>query len=118
MRLHDDVWQVVKDHYKFTDDARPFVESKADIVPFDGGAFIAVGNEFDLFVVPEKRGRWRIRSEITKYLDDMSKRHDKIIVRVSEHNTKSLRLALHFGFKEVSRDDGIIRLENASWVAH
>ena len=118
VKLPDNVWQVVKDHYAITDDLRSVVEKESEIVPFDGGAFLAVGNEFDLFVVPEKRGRWRIRSEVTKYLTDMGKRHDKIVVRISEHNTKSLRLARHFGFNEVGRDNGVIRLENSSWVAH
>ena len=115
--LSDDVWQVIKDHlrtYKNKDvpDAlRDVLEQNTDIEVFDGGVFIAVGNEFDLFVAPEKRGRWRIRSTVGNYLDRMGAMHGKIAVRIDEGNTPSLRLAQHFGFREVSRENGVIRLE-------
>lgn len=118
MRLADDVWQVVKDHlcrYKgytdVPDELRDAIEQRTEIHPFDGGAFIAVGNEFDLFVVPEKRGKWRIRSVVGDYLDRMGRIHGKIVARIDERNTPSLRLARHFGFHEVSRENGVIRLE-------
>mgnify|MGYP001002188266 CR=1 FL=1 len=64
VRLPDDVWQVIKDHmltYKtrnVPDELREILEQVANIELFDGGAFVSIGNEFDLFVVPEKRGRW------------------------------------------------------------
>lgn len=121
-KLPDDVWQVIKDHllkykgYEAPDDLRDKLEKNTDIELFDGGAFIAVGNEFDLFVVPEKRGRWRIRSVLKNYLDKMGRTHGKIVVRINEHNMPSLRLARGFGFKEISRENGTIRLENESWV--
>lgn len=117
MKLPDNVWQVVKDHllrykgYEAPDGLRDALEQHTDIELFDGGAFIAVGNEFDLFVVPEKRGRWRIRSVIGEYLDRMGRIHGKIVARIDERNTPSLRLARHFGFHEVSRENGVIRLE-------
>lgn len=121
-KLPDDVWQVIKDHllkykgYEAPDDLRDKLEKNTAIELFDGGAFVAVGNEFDLFVVPEKRGRWRIRSVLKNYLDKMGRTHGKIVVRINEHNMPSLRLARGFGFKEVSRENGTIRLENESWV--
>jgi len=121
-KLPDDVWQVIKDHllkykgYEAPDDLRDKLEKNTDIELFDGGAFVAVGNEFDLFVVPEKRGRWRIRSVLKNYLDKMGRTHGKIVVRIDEHNMPSLRLARGFGFKEISRENGTIRLENESWV--
>ena len=87
------------------------LEQNTIIELFDGGAFVAVGNEFDLFVVPEKRGRWRIRSVVGDYLDRMGHTHGKIVARIDERNTSSLRLARHFGFHEVSRENGVIRLE-------
>jgi hypothetical protein len=121
-KLPDDVWQVIKDHllkykgYEAPDDLRDKLEKNTVIELFDGGAFVAVGNEFDLFVVPEKRGRWRIRSVLKNYLDKMGRTHGKIVVRINEHNMPSLRLARGFGFKEISRENGTIRLENESWV--
>ena len=121
-KLPDDVWQVIKDHllkykgYEAPDDLRDKLEKNTNIELFDGGAFVAVGNEFDLFVVPEKRGRWRIRSVLKNYLDKMGRTHGKIVVRINEHNMPSLRLARGFGFKEISRENGTIRLENESWV--
>lgn len=75
VRLPDDVWQVIKDHMltyetrEVPDELREILEQVANIELFDGGAFVSIGNEFDLFVVPEKRGRWRIRSTIGQYLD-------------------------------------------------
>ena len=120
--MNDELWETVKTYLKdrlnrdIPDELRPALEQSTEITSFNGGAFIASGNEFDLFVVPHKRGKWRIRSEITKYLMDMAKRYDTIVVKICEDNSKSLRLAKHFGFKEISRDDGMIRLEKQSWV--
>ncbi len=117
VRLPDEVWQVIKDHMltyetrEVPDELREILEQVANIELFDGGAFVSIGNEFDLFVVPEKRGRWRIRSTIGQYLDQMGRLHDRTIVRINEQNTPSLRLAQHFGFREIDRENGIIRLE-------
>lgn len=121
-KLPDDVWQVIKDHllkykgYEAPDDLRDKLGQLTDIELFDGGAFLAKGNEFDLFVVPEKRGRWQIRTVLGNYLDKMGRTHGKLVVRINEQNMPSLRLARGFGFKEVSRENGTIRLENESWV--
>ena len=111
VKLPDNVWQVIKDYYQITDDLRDVVEEKAEAYLFDGGAFLSVGNEIDLFVIPEKRGHWRMRTEITKYLDVMGRRYGKIVARINECNSPSLRLARHFGFHEVSRENGVVRLE-------
>jgi hypothetical protein len=117
VRLPDDVWQVIRDHlrtykgFEAPDGLKAALEQNTQIELFDGGAFVAVGNEFDLFVVPEKRGRWRIRSVFGNYLDRMGRTHGKIVARIDERNTPSLRLARHFGFHEVSRENGVIRME-------
>ena len=117
--LTDDVWQVVKDYLlehrgiDAPEELRSFLETQMVVTPFDGGAFIASGNEFDLFVVPERRGRWNIRGEITKYLRDMAAAHGTIVVKIYDDNVKSLRLAKFFGFTEISRNNGMIRLENS-----
>ncbi len=117
VKLADDVWQVIRDHlrtykgFEAPDELKTALEQTTEIEPFDGGAFVAIGNEFDLFVVPQRRGRWRIRSVVGDYLDRMGRKHDKIVVRIDERNTPSLRLARHFGFNEVSRESGVIRLE-------
>jgi hypothetical protein len=111
VKLADNVWQVIKDYYQITDDLRQIVEEKTEIYSFDGGAFLSVGNEIDLFIIPEKRGHWRMRTEINKYLNNMGKQHGKIVARINECNNPSLRLARHFGFNEVSRENGVVRLE-------
>ena len=117
MKLHDDVWQVIKDYVLqrrgivVPEEVREWAEQNLEITPFDGGVFLANGNEFDLFVVPEKRGRWNIKKEITKYLDKMGKAHGTIVVKIYEDNKPSLRLAHFFGFVEVGRENGMIRLE-------
>jgi len=117
MTLSDDIWRVIQDHlskYKgidAPDGLRRAIEQHTNIELFDGGAFISMGNEFDLFVVPEKRGRWRIRSTIKGYLDRMGALHGKLVARIDERNLPSRRLAQHFGFNEVSRENGVIRLE-------
>lgn len=115
--MNDNIWAVIVDHLikyeiPFSNDAREVIEKSCDIVPFDGGAFIAYGNEFDLFVIPEKRGKWNIKHEIKKYLSGMKEKHESILVRINEKNTRSLRLARFFGFIETGREDGdVIRLE-------
>ena len=115
--LTDAVWQTIKDYLAqrkgklVSDDMRQWLERNAQVTPFDGGAFIAIGNEFDLFVEPARRGRWRIRSTISQYLDRLGAVHGKIIARINEDNHPSLRLARHFGFQEVSRENGVIRME-------
>ena len=117
VKLPDDVWQVIRDHlrtykgFEAPDELKSVLEQNTQIELFDGGAFVAVGNEFDLFVVPEKRGKWRIRSIFGGYLDRLGRMHGKIVARIDERNTPSLRLARHFGFHEVSRENGVIRME-------
>ena len=118
--LSDDVWQVIKDHLAkegivCDDSAKKLVEDNMEITPFNGGVFVALGNEFDVFVLPEKRGKWNIRGEITRFLAKMAEKHDIAIVRINEDNVKSLRLAKFFGFDEIERKDGVIILERKLW---
>ena len=119
--LSDDVWDVIKDHYGYQEtvggkSVRQYIEENAEITPFDGGVFVAVGNEFDLFVTPNKRGKWNIRSEGTKYLAKLAEKYDVAFVRINEDNLKSLRLAKFFGFTEVERNNGVISLEKKLWA--
>ena len=115
--MNDNIWAVIVDHLikyeiPFSNDAREAIEKSCDIVQFNGGAFVAYGNEFDLFVVPEKRGKWNIKHETNKYLSEMKEKHGTLLVRINEKNTRSLRLARFFGFIETGREDGdVIRLE-------
>jgi hypothetical protein len=122
VKLADDVWEVIKKYlhdrmgFDATPESRDWMEKNMDITPINGGAFVASGNEFDLFVVPAKRRKGCIRRDGFAFLNRMSKLHDTMVVRIFEDNEPSLRLAKGFGFKEVSRDHGLIRLENSSWV--
>ena len=119
--LSEGVWQVVKEHlakegFVCDDSVKEYIEQNAEVTPFNGGVFITVGNEFDVFVVPEKRGKWNIRGEITRFLAKMAEKYDVAIVRINEDNVKSLRLAKFFGFNEIERKNGVIRLERKLWA--
>lgn len=120
-KISDALWQVIYDtavkYDKITPNKamRQHIEQNADIVTFNGGAFIALGNEFDLYVLPEKQGKWRIRSVLNDYLTKMSDKYGTLVVKIHENNHKSLRLAKFFKFKEVSRIDGKLTLERKPW---
>lgn len=124
MKLPDDVWQVVLDTLVKYDGIRcpspelkRYIEKHAQITLFDGGAFIADGNEFDVFVVPKKRGKWRIRKEINAFLAKLAEKHSKAIVKIYPENKPSMRLAKGFGFEPVGTQGRQIVLERALWVA-
>jgi len=117
VKLPPDVWSVIADKlielgFKPTDEVKQLIENTADIVLFDGGAFIANGNEIDLFVVPERRGKWRIRSETKSFIDTMKQKHGRIVARIQKENVTSLRLAKHFGFVEY----GLEVCENGTFI--
>lgn len=107
---------LAKDGIMCDDRAKQLIEDNMRITPFNGGVFIAIDNEFDVFVVPEKQGKWNIRGEVTKYLAEMAKEYDVAFVRINEDNVKSLRLAKFFGFNEVKRNNGVISLEKKLWA--
>lgn len=117
MKLADDVWDVICDYLlkyrkvKATPKLKRAIEQATKITPFEGGVFMAIGNEFDLFVVPAKRGKWNIRGEVGKYLAGMLEKYDTVIVKIYAHNQASLRLAKHFGFVETDRTGDTIKLE-------
>lgn len=124
MRLPDASWQVIRDYLRDQcrvggdlDSKRLAIEHSVSIVPFDGGVFVVDGNEFDLFVDPDRRGKWRIRSIITGFLGDMLSQYDRVIIRVKDTNTPSLRLARHFGFQEIGREGDFLRMEKVRWAA-
>lgn len=125
MKLPDKVWDVICDTLAKFDgidcrlpELREYIEKHAEITLFDGGAFISDGNEFDLFVVPERQGKWRIRQEINAFLARMAEKHDTAIVKISGQNTRSLRLARFFGFKDCGKDKwGKTVLEKKLWEA-
>ena len=124
VKLPYDIIKVIKQNAKeslgidLTEEMIHNVEKETDITLFDGGAFVAVGNMFDLFVVPERRGKWRIRSVVTNYLTQMLNKYGELYVNVYEHNKPSLRLIEFFGFEHIgsNRDQGgvfrIYRLRN------
>ena len=125
MKLADDVWKVICDTLDKYDGLdcrnlpglREHVEKHAQITLFDGGVFIADGNEFDLFVVPEKRGKWAIRKEINAFLAKLAQEHSKAVIKIYPENKRSLRLAQGFGFEQVGKDGRQIVLERPLWVA-
>lgn len=124
MKLPDDVWQVVLDTlakydgiYCPSPELKQYVEENTQITPFDGGVFIADGNEFDVFVVPEKRGKWAIRKEINQFLATLAQKHSKAIVKIYPENQPSMRLAKGFGFHPVGTQGRQIVLERTLWVA-
>lgn len=124
MKLADDVWQVVLDTlakydgiYCPSPELKQYVEEHTQITPFEGGVFIADGNEFDLFVLPEKRAKWAIRKEITQFLAKLAETHSKAIVKIFPENKPSMRLAKGFGFEPVGTQGRQIVLERALWVA-
>ena len=123
VKLADDVWEVIVESLaKFhgidgrSQELRDLIETHTEIIPFEGGAFIADGNEFDLFVVPEKRGKWAIRKEINAFLAKLAQKHQKAVVKIHPDNTPSLRLAIGFGFDPVGKDGDQIVLERRLWV--
>jgi arginine deiminase len=115
--LNDDVWDLIYettlkyDGISAGPHIRKYIEQNADIVKFDGGVFIAIDNEFDLYVVKEKQGKWRIRSTISNYLNNMADKYENLIVKIHEENHRSLRLAKFFNFKEIDRSNKKITLE-------
>lgn len=116
MRLPDDVWEVIREYLvkygsPIPHNLRETIEGCTDVHVFDGGALISMGNQFDLFVSSRKRGHWRIREVAKEFFDKMFRNHDTLVVKIYDNNISSIRLARHFGFKEVSRDNGMIRLE-------
>lgn len=124
MKLPDEIWQVIVDTlakydgiYCPSPELKQYVEQHTEITPFDGGVFIADGNEFDLFVVPEKRGKWAIRREINAFLAKLAQEHSKAIVKIHKKNSRSLRLAIGFGFIPVGENTrNKIILERPLWV--
>lgn len=119
--ISDNIWQVIKEtvqKYQNIDcrnEHRQIIEKEVIVTPFEGGVFVSKGNEFDLFVLPEKRGKWNIKAELSKFFDTMFEKYDTLIVGIDERNLPSLRLAKFFGFQPVDKTGTLIRLEKRSW---
>jgi hypothetical protein len=120
--ISDELWQVVVDTLKKYDgktvdeSVRKMVERHADITVFDGGVFIGLKNEFDLFVLPKRRGKWNIRGEVTKYLATLAQKYDTAIVKIHVDNKASLRLADFFGFEVVGTQGPKLVMEKKLWA--
>ena len=122
MTLSDEIWKVIVEHHikydniEYTNKDKQIVEQNTLIIPFDGGIFIVKDNEFDLFVLPKKRGKWRIKHEVNKLLAYLAETYDVAKIRINSKNKVSLRLALFFGFKEVKLVNDVIELEKKLWA--
>jgi hypothetical protein len=120
--LSDEIWKVIVEHHikydniEYTNKDKQIVEQNTLIIPFDGGIFIVKDNEFDLFVLPKKRGKWRIKHEVNKLLAYLAETYDVAKIRINSKNKVSLRLALFFGFKEVKLVNDVIELEKKLWA--
>lgn len=117
--MPDDIWLVLADYlksegYPVTDALRKKIEA-LEITNFPGGVFIAIGPRFDLFVKPEKRGKWNIRGIFGGYVNGLIKRYGKAEAAINENNAASLRLAKGFGFIETGRCNGKVQMER-TWA--
>jgi len=114
--MTDELWAVIADTMKKfngLDDRMSNREAleALEVQYFDGGAFIAKGNEFDIFVTPEKRGKWPIKRLINAYVNNLIDKFGSAIVTIDERNKVSLRLALGFGFSPIEQHGTSVRLE-------
>lgn len=116
-KLSDDIWQVICDTHKqynnlvLSNKTRRIIEERAFIKEFDGGVFITIGDEMDLYVLPERWGKWNINKELNDYFEEMKERFDKVKITINKNNEKCLRLAKHYNFVEVGTEDDDILME-------
>lgn len=120
MKIPDDIWLMMQDYYdqyfgmQLGADERENIENVCEVRPFNGGAFITLNEEFDLFVIPEMRGKWRIRTIFTNFINEMVARYGRVVATIHPCNYPSLRLAKGFGFKQIDvRGNGMLILEKA-----
>jgi len=122
--IQDGVWLALKDtmlRYKgiaLTDDIREDVDHALNTlrrVPFDSGEWFIDGNEVDVFVAPEKRGKWATMRRLGAVLCPILEQYGVVVARVHEDNAVCLRLAKGIGFEEVERDGQVVRLEMRKW---
>jgi len=116
-KIHDDLWAVISEtemKYRgkhISQAEREMVEKKATVTLFDGGCFLSYGPEFDLFVLPERRGKWKIRGTIRSFVDTMIEKYGYAKVKIHKKNKVSMRLAIGFKFMPVADDGSFITLE-------
>lgn len=119
-KLTDAQWGVIESYLikynAVSADTRDLINTHCLIFEFDGGIFITHNEEFDLFVLPEKRGRWKIRTVCNEFLDYMRRTYGKAVAKIYKDNLPSLRIAKHFQFAEKGRDGNLIRMEKI-WAA-
>lgn len=121
--MQDAVWEVIaQTMHKFkgieaTPEHRKAIERLCRIEEFDGGAFVIRANEIDLFVVPDKRGRWATRGLLDRVVGGVIREYGSAQCAINENNGPSLRLAKRLGFQEVGREGSNIRLELKTWAA-
>lgn len=119
--LTDEVWEVIKEYLSvegviLTETQRAYLEDNTAILSFEGGAFIIVRNEIDLFISKRKRGKWNIKKEVNRMFKHIAKDYDVVIAKIRETNTVSLRLTKFFGFEVVGKEQDKFVLERKLWV--
>jgi hypothetical protein len=120
--IPDDVWEVICKYYMdyfhiiLASKEKSIIEDECDIYLFDGGCFLVRDSVCDLFVLPGRRGKWRIRSEVKKFLYSAHNKSGDLKIRVHDSNTVSLRLVKFFGFVEKSKNGDFIELERYKWA--
>jgi len=90
---------------------REFVESKFELWGFPGGMFIVDGKEFDLYVEPARRGRWRMRETMLEFFKMMFDRHGSAAAKIHRENLRSIGFAIVSGMISAGLDGNKIILE-------
>jgi hypothetical protein len=115
------VWEVIRQairQYKgieCTDRAREEIERRCVVRDFEGGAFVVLGNEIDCYVTPQMRGRWASRSLLREVIGGVIEEYGNAVCRIHRTNRESLTLARRLGFKEISMDGDVLKLELRTW---
>jgi hypothetical protein len=119
--MTDEVWEVISqtiERYKgitATAEHRRVIESLCSIEPFNGGAFVIRGNEIDLFVTPQRRGRWATRGLLDRVIGGVIRSHGSAICAIHKDNAASISLARRLGFTEFAQEGDVYKLRAKIW---
>ena len=122
MLIADDVWVVIVETLKkykgieLLQEHRKRIEALAEIRPFDGGVVVIRDNEFDIFVTPQRRGKWPIKKIVKETVENLISKYGKAVVSIHKENKPSMRLAIGLGFVPVSESGCVVRLEKKLWT--